>query len=106
MPSIGITSLNNQRRKALALALCLGSATLAVYLVIHGRSRAWTIFDLGCVWTITGDWLGRRLYLFGLSVGQIRAEAGVRSLMPQGLARTMAIGGNLLLAAAAVMALN
>lgn len=106
MPSIGITSLNNQKRNTVALVLCLGSATLAVYLVLHGRSRAWTIFDLGFVWTFTGDWLGRRLYLFGLSMRQIRDEARAGALTPQGLARTIAIGGNLLLAAALVLALN
>lgn len=98
--------MKNQQRQWLAIALCLGSAALAVYFVVHGKSRAWAIFDLGCVWMFTGDWLGRRLYLFGLSVRQIHEEARAGALIPQGLARTMAIGGNLLLAAALVIALN
>lgn len=98
--------MKDQQRQGLAIALCLLSATLAVYLVAHGKSRAWTLFDLGCVWTFTGDWLGRRFYLLGLSVRQIHEEARAGLLTPTGLARTMAIGGNLLLAAALVIALN
>jgi hypothetical protein len=97
--------LTNRTRQILALAVCLTSATVAVYFVVHGKSRAWTTFDLGIVWMYTGDWLGRRLHLLGLPIGKIHDEARAGSLLPTGTSRTMVIGGYLLLAASLVIAL-
>lgn len=98
--------MSEQKRTTLAITVCLLSGLLGVYLLMHGKSRAWTAFDIGCVWTITADWLGRRLWLLGISIGQVHKEAKRGGLTMTGIARAMSICGTLLLGAAVVVGLT
>lgn len=93
--------MNDQKRAAIAIAVCLLSATAGAYFVMHGKSSAWTAFDIGVVWTFAADWLGKRLWLLGLTFGGIRDEAKRGGMtMRDGVARVMSVCGNILLGAA------
>lgn len=91
--------MNTKQRSAVALLICAASAILGAYLATHGKSRGWTALDVGCVWLVTADWLGRRLWLLGLSLGKVHAEAKRGGLRLTGLARTMWWGGAALIVA-------
>jgi hypothetical protein len=87
----GITSSNK------ALIIALGSATIAVVCIMRGKSHGWTLFDLGCVWSFTADWVAGRWSM------PVR-EAAMLKL--QGIPRIMSTGGKGMIALAIVVWLN
>jgi hypothetical protein len=89
--------MSAQRKDAIAIAICLLSATIGVYALVRGMSPAWTAFDVACVWSFTADWLGNRLWLLGLTLGAIKGEAKRGRLRLTGLPRVMSVGSNVLM---------
>ncbi len=99
----GTTALTESRREWIAIVICaLSGAVGAAALVMHWGSVASDLVLTGGVWTLTADWLGRRLWLARLRPGQLYDRAKRGSLRLAGLARIIHSGGLLLMLAAAV----
>lgn len=83
------------KRKWIALAICLVSATLALLAWHHGE-RAWLALGLlAWVWGFTADWLGGQLWLSHKSVGQFYKtirETGLEIFWLPPLARAISLG--------------
>jgi len=97
------------RRDAIAMAICALSAVVGIVAVAHtsptrpgGRmSISSEIAGVGATWIWTADWLGRRLGLLRMKLGDIyrlRLRDG-RALKVSGIAQTIKIAGGLLLLA-------
>ena len=95
------------RRVAIAMAICALSAVVGVVAVVHtspiqpgGRMAISSeIAGVGATWILTADWLGRRLGLLRMRLGDIyqRRLRDGRALKLSGIAHTMSVAGGLLL---------
>ena len=95
------------RRVAIAMAICALSAVVGVVAVVHTSptqpgGRMVISSEIGVVggtWMWTADWLGRRLGLLRMRLGDIyqRRLRDGRALKVSGIAHTMRVAGGLLL---------
>lgn len=81
-------------RNMVALAICIVSAAVCIVWL-----QRFTVIAAGVLWVFTGDWLGRRLPLIRYTFKEINVAAGQGVLKLNGTARTIWIGGLLLIAA-------